>query len=60
VTVFGRANHLGMLLATQTNSAFYPQRDGTWVLAKVRWCCAAAGRNGSFPLVDACRPTSCR
>ena len=28
VTVFGRANHLGMQPATQANSASYPQRDG--------------------------------
>ena len=28
VTVFGRANHLGMLPATQANSASYPQQDG--------------------------------
>jgi len=28
VTVFGRANHLGMQPATQANSASYPTRDG--------------------------------
>ena len=28
VTVFGRANHLGVLPATRANSASYPQRDG--------------------------------
>jgi len=28
LTLFARANHLGMLLATQANSASYPQRNG--------------------------------
>jgi len=41
VTVCGRVNHLGLWQATQANSAFYPQWDGKWVSAKVRWCSAA-------------------
>jgi len=40
VTVFGRANHLGMQPATHANSASYPTRDGKWVPDKVRWCSA--------------------
>jgi len=33
VTVFGRANHLGMQPATQANSASYPTPDGKRVPA---------------------------
>jgi len=39
--VCGQVNHLGLQPATQTNSAFYPQRDGKWTTAKVRWRSAA-------------------
>jgi len=37
---------------SQTNSAFYPEWDGKWVLAKVWWCSVAwsKGRYGSFQL----------
>ena len=42
VTVCGRINHLSLAEpATQLNSAFYPQRDGKWEPAKVRWRSAA-------------------
>jgi len=41
VTVCGRVNHIGLWPATQANSAFYPQWDGKWVPAKVRWRSAA-------------------
>jgi len=37
VTVHWQVNHLSLWPATQANSAFYPQRDGKWVPAKVRW-----------------------
>jgi len=37
-----RANRLGMLPATQANSASYPHRDGKLVSAKVRRCSIAA------------------
>jgi len=52
VTVCGRVNHLRLWPATQANSAFYPKRDGKWVLAKGRWRSAAGskGRYGSFHL----------
>jgi len=38
VTVFGRANHLGI---SPSHSASYPQWDRKWVPAKVRWCSVA-------------------
>jgi len=41
VTIYGRVNHLSLWPATQANSAFYPQRNGKWVLAKVWWHSAA-------------------
>jgi len=41
VTVFGRQTTSVFHQATQANSASYPQRDGKWVPAKVRWCSAA-------------------
>jgi len=41
VTVCGRVDHIGLLPATQANSAFYPQRDGRWLPVKVRWRSAA-------------------
>jgi len=56
VTVFGRANHLGMQPAFQANSASYPTRHGKWVPAKVGDAhCSAAGskKAGWFvPYVD--------
>jgi len=36
VTVFGQANHLGVYLASQANSAVYPQQDRKLVPAKVQ------------------------
>jgi len=41
VTVFGEQTTSVFHQATQANSASYPQRDGKWVPAKVRWCFAA-------------------
>jgi len=43
VGLLGRVNHLGLWLATQANSAFYPQQDLKWVPVpvKVRWRSAA-------------------
>jgi len=42
VTVFGGQTTSVFHQAIQANSASYPQRDGKWVPAKVRWCSAAA------------------
>ena len=52
--VFGRVNHLRLWPATQANLAFYPQRDGKWVPAKVRWRSAAEEQRQiwSIPFVD--------
>jgi len=41
VTVFGGQTTSVFHQATQANSASYPQGDGKWVPAKVRWCSAA-------------------
>jgi len=41
VTVFGGQTTSVFHQATQANSASYPQRDGKWAPAKVRWCSAA-------------------
>jgi len=41
MTVFGGQTTSVFQQATQANSASYPQRDGKWVPAKVRWCSAA-------------------
>jgi len=41
VTVFGGQTTSLFHQATQANSASYPQRDGKWVPATVRWCSAA-------------------
>ena len=49
VTVFGGQTTSVFPQATQANSASYPQLDGKWVPAKVRWC-SAAGRYGPFHL----------
>jgi len=41
VTVFGGQTTSVFHQTTQAKSAAYPQRDGKWVPAKVRWCSAA-------------------
>jgi len=41
VTIFGGQTTSVFHQATQANSASYPQWDGKWVLAKVRWCSVA-------------------
>jgi len=41
LTVFGGQTTSVFHLATQADSASYPQRNGKWVQAKVRWCSAA-------------------
>jgi len=38
VTVFGQENHISI---SPSIPAFYPQRHGKWVPAKVQWCSAA-------------------
>jgi len=41
VIVFGGQTTSVFHQARQANSTSYPQRDGKWVPAKVRWCSAA-------------------
>ena len=52
VTVCRRINYHGLWSATHANSAFYPQRDGKWVPAKVRWRSGLGSKDryGSFHL----------
>jgi len=47
VTFFGRQTTSVFYQVTHANSASYPQRDGKWVPAKVRWC-SAAGSKGRY------------
>jgi len=56
VTVFGGETTLVFHQATQTNSASYPQRDGKWVPAKMRWCSAAGESRQVWFMVHSIAP----